>query len=138
MKLVSRLFIAATVLVLGLATPSTAGDKDPLFLNLLTDESHRAVMALSFSKGQFDKGHPLTVFLNDRGVLLASKANAAKFPEQQKILAEFVAKGAQVLICAMCAEHYGMKQVDWLPGLKQATELAGDALFKDNTKTLTY
>jgi sulfur relay (sulfurtransferase) complex TusBCD TusD component (DsrE family) len=138
MKIISRLIVAAALLIGSVATPAFAGDKDPLFLNLLTDEGHRSSMALSFSKGQFDKGHPLTIFLNDRGVLLASKANAAKFGEQQKMLADLVAKGAQVLICAMCAEHYGVKQADWLPGLKQATELAGEALFKDNTKTLTY
>ncbi len=138
MKLVSTLFLAIALFVGITAAPVIAGPTDPLFVNLLTDEAHRANMALSFSKGQLEKGHPLTIFLNDRGVMLASKANAAKFADHQKMLTELMGKGAVVLICTMCAEHYGVKTTDYLAGMKPATELAGAALFKDNTKTMTW
>jgi len=138
LKFLSSLLLAVALVVGAVATPAVAGPSDPLFVNLLTDEAHRANMALSFSKGQFDQGHPLTIFLNDRGVMLASKANAAKFADHQKMMSELMSKGAVILICSMCMEHYGVKQAALIPGLKLATDLAGPALFKDNTKTLTW
>lgn len=138
MKRFASLLVAFALIAGALPTTALAGSTDPLFVNLTSDEAHRATMALSFSKGQLERGHPLTIFLNDRGVLLGSKTNAAKFAEHQKVIAELISKGATVFICAMCAEHYGVKQTDWLAGLKLATEQAGLALFKDNTKTLSW
>lgn len=138
MKRFASLLVAVALIAGALPTSALAGTTDPLFVNLTTDEAHRANMALTFSKGQLERGHPLTIFLNDRGVLLGSKTNAAKFAEHQKMIAELIGKGATVFICSMCAEHYGMKQTDWLPGLKLATEQAGLALFKDDTKTLSW
>ena len=138
MKRIARLLVAVALIAGALSTPAMAGDTDPLFVNLTSDEAHRANMALTFSKGQLERGHPLTIFLNDRGVMLGNKANAAKFSEHQKLIGDLIKKGATVFICAMCAEHYGMKQTDWLPGLKLATEQAGLALFKDNTRTLSW
>lgn len=50
-----------------------------------------------------------------------------------------MSKGATVLICPMCMKHYGVKEADLLSGLKVGKpELTGGALFKDNTKTLTW
>jgi sulfur relay (sulfurtransferase) complex TusBCD TusD component (DsrE family) len=96
-------------------------------------------MAITFGGNQQELGHPLTVFLNDKGVLIGSKANANKFSEHQKKLSELMSKGATVLICPMCMKHYGVKKADLLPGLKVGKpELTGSALFKDNTKTLTW
>jgi sulfur relay (sulfurtransferase) complex TusBCD TusD component (DsrE family) len=108
-------------------------------VNLTTDDAHRANMGISFGKNQLERGHPLTIFLNDKGVFIGSKANAAKFASQQKALSELMSKGATVIICPMCMQHYGVKEPDLLPGLKVGNpEIVGDALFKDNTKTLTW
>jgi sulfur relay (sulfurtransferase) complex TusBCD TusD component (DsrE family) len=127
------------LLVCMVGTPAFAGDSDPLFVNLTTDDSHRASMAITFGQNQLERGHPLTIFLNDKGVLIGSKANSAKFPSQQKVIGELMNKGAVVLICPMCMKHYGVKEADLLPGLKVGNpELTGAALFKDNTRTLTW
>jgi sulfur relay (sulfurtransferase) complex TusBCD TusD component (DsrE family) len=120
-------------------TPAFAGASGPLFVNLTTDDSHRASMAITFGQNQLERGHPLTIFLNDKGVLIGSKSNAAKFQSQQKAIGELMNKGVVVLICPMCMKHYGVKEADLLPGLKVGNpELTGAALFKDNTKTLTW
>ena len=55
-------------------------------------------MGITFGKDQLERGHPLTVFLNDKGVLIGSKANSAKFADHQKALGELMSKGATVLI----------------------------------------
>jgi predicted peroxiredoxin len=122
-----------------LGTPALAGANDPLFVNLLTEDGHRAGMALTFSRNQFERGHPITIFFNDKGVLVVSKANAGKYGEQQKMLAEMIGKGAVILVCGMCMKHYGVAEGDLIPGVKVSNpELVGNGLFKDNTKTLTW
>lgn len=139
MKLLSQLLLAFVVLSGSVSAPVFAGATDPLFVNMTTDDSHRANMAISFGKNQLERGHPLTIFLNDKGVLVGSKANAAKFAEQQKMITEVLGKGGVVLICPMCMKHYGVKETDLLAGVKVGNpELTGSALFKDNGKTLTW
>lgn len=106
---------------------------------MTTDDGHRAAMALNFGKNQLERGHPLTVFLNDKGVYVGSRLQAHRFPEQQKMLAELMAKGANVIACPMCMQHYGVQPADLLPGIQVGKpELTGAALFRDNTRTLTW
>ena len=126
-------------LILLTAGTAVAGDKDPLFINMTTDEGHRATMAIGFGKNQMERGHPLTIFLNDKGVHVASKGNANKYGAQQKMLSEAMQKGATVIACPMCMKHYGVKETDLLSGIKVGKpELTGGQLFQDNTKTLTW
>lgn len=131
---------AALALALSFASvPARAGANDPLFINLISDEGHRATMAIGFGSNMLKLSHPLTIFLNDRAVAIASKANADKFAAQQKALADLVAAGAVVLVCPMCSKHYGVAEADLLPGLKFGSpELTGGQLFKDATKTMTW
>jgi sulfur relay (sulfurtransferase) complex TusBCD TusD component (DsrE family) len=139
MRLLPRLLLALAVLLGLQAAPASAGDTDPLFINLTTDDPHRVNMALTFGKNQLERGHPLTVFLNDRAVLVGARSNTAKFADQQKTLGELAGKGATVLICPMCMKHYSVKDSDLLAGVKIGNpEATGSALFKDNTKTLTW
>ena len=139
MKCISHRLIAIALCFGTLSTPVLAGDSDPLFVNLISDDSHRANMAITFSAMERERGHPLTIFLNDKAALIGSKANAGKFAGHQKALTHLIGKGATILICPMCMKHYGVKEADLLPGLKVANpELTSGALFKDNTKTLTW
>lgn len=119
--------------------PAHAGATDPLFINLISDEGHRASMALGFGAKQLKRGHPLTVFLNDRAVAVAAKENAEKYAAQHKAIGELLAAGAVILVCPMCMKHYGVAETSLLPGLKVGNpELTGGQLFKDDTKTLTW
>jgi len=135
-NLLSTLSLLAILSTVGSAF---AGSNDPLFINMTTDDGHRATMAIGFGVNQHSLGHPLTLFLNDKGVHLASKANASKFADQQKALVEAMNKGATVIACPLCMKHYGVKDSDLLPGIQVGKpELTGGDLFKDNTKTLTW
>jgi hypothetical protein len=91
--------LAMAVFALVMATPASADADDPLFVNLTTDEGHRANMAFTFSKAVLERGHPVTIWLNDKGVLLASKVHGGKFADQQKTLAEMISKGVTVIVC---------------------------------------
>jgi sulfur relay (sulfurtransferase) complex TusBCD TusD component (DsrE family) len=139
MEPVKSLLIALALLVSCGSIPAVAGDTDPLFVNMTTDDAHRANMALTFGGSQLQRGHPLTVFLNDKGVLVGSKTDASKFAEHQKALSELMNKGAVVVACPMCMRHYGVKESDLLPGIKIGNpDFTGGALFKDGTRTLTW
>jgi len=122
-----------------LSLSASAGPNDPLFVSLTTDDVPRARMALNFSKHHFENGHPLSIFLSDKGVLIGVKSGAKDFAEHQKIIADVIAKGGAVIMCPMCLRHYGFTEADLIPGVKMGNpKTTGDALFKDGTKTLSW
>jgi predicted peroxiredoxin len=121
------------------AADEPAADSAPLFINLVTDDPHRAHMALGFGQKQLERGHPLTVFLNDRGVFIAAKQGAERFGLHQGIIAELVGAGGKIIVCPMCMKHYGVAKADLLEGLEVGNpELTGGALFAPGTQTLTW
>jgi sulfur relay (sulfurtransferase) complex TusBCD TusD component (DsrE family) len=140
MHVLKSFAFALVVSMVPMAIPSAfAGATDPLFVNTSTDESHRVLMAFTFSKKQLEQKHPVTVFLNDKAVLVASKANAEKFKKQQELLAGLIKDGATVIICQMCMKNYNVAGTDLLPGIELGNpEKVGALLFKDNTKTLAW
>ncbi len=137
MKSITKFFLAFLLAMVG--SNVLAGANDPLFINMTTDDGHRAAMALTFGRNQLERGHPLTVFLNDKGVYVGSRLQTHRFPEQQNLLTELMAKGASVIACPMCMKHYGVQPADLLPGIQVGKpELTGAALFRDNSRTLTW
>jgi sulfur relay (sulfurtransferase) complex TusBCD TusD component (DsrE family) len=136
------LLLLVMAVLLTAATVTAAEDETDgaaLFINLITDDPHRAHMALHFGQKQLELGHPLTVFLNDRGVFIAAEQGAERFGLHQDILAELVTAGAKVIVCPMCMKHYGVTEADLLDGLAVGNpKLTGGALFAPDTRTLTW
>ena len=122
-----------------LSLSAVAGPNDPLFINLSTDELHRSSMAINFGKHHSANGHPLTIFLNDKAVMMGVKAGSGKFADQQQALSEAIASGALVIMCPMCLKQAGYTEADLIPGVKiGGPKITGDALFKDGTKTMSW
>jgi intracellular sulfur oxidation DsrE/DsrF family protein len=72
-------------------------------------------------------------------VAIASRKNSNTYADQQKALADVIAKGGMVIVCPLCMKHYGVDENDLMPGFKVGNpDLTGAALFRDNTKTLTW
>ncbi len=109
MKYLSALVLSLTLSVMVLSTNAFAGNTDPLFVNLTTNDTWRSYMALTFSRHQLDKGHPVTIFLNDHGVFLASKKDSRRYFREQKLIHDIVAKGGVVLSCGMCMHKFVIK-----------------------------
>lgn len=134
-----RTLFGAFALLAVTAVPAIAGATDPLFVNMTTDDPHRASMALTFALNQQRLGHPVTIFFNDKGVFVVSVKNAETFGGQQKIAADIKAAGGDILVCPMCMKHYGVAESDLIPGAEVGNpEKTGAALFRDNGKTLTW
>lgn len=139
MKL-GHLFLAL-ILSLSICFPVMANETntDPLFISVTTDQGHRAKMGIGFGKSQYERGHFVTIFLNDKGVLLASTKNQSMYAQHQEMLKSIIDQGGQVLICPMCLKHYGLKKSDLLAGIQVSNpEITGNALFSDNIRTLVW
>jgi len=116
-----------------------AGTNDPLFINLSSDETQRSTMAITFGKHHLASGHPLTIFLNDKAVILGVKAGSSKHGEQQQALNEVITSGALVIMCPICLKQAGYTEADLISGVKMGgPKITGDALFKDGTKTMSW
>lgn len=86
-------------------------------------------------------GHPVTIFLNDRGVLVGSrtKAKAASLTEQQGLIAVLLASCGTVLICPLCMKHYGISEAELLNGLQIGNPTkTGAALFRQGSRALSW
>ena len=126
--------------------PAMGADSDPLFVNLTTDDAYRSTLAITVSTRMFERGHPLTIFFNDRGILVASKKNAEKFVDQQAVLVKLAQGGAALLACPnrldvmrATTDGFRIAEADLVDGIKVGSpQVTGDALFRDGTKTLSW
>lgn len=137
LKLIKRWTLL--VCLWGFSFASVGANTDPLFISLTSNEPHRVTMALNFGQHHAAQGHPLSLFLSDKGVFVGVKGHASQFPEQQAMLREMMANGAVVIMCPLCLKHYGFTVADLLPGITMGgAKVTGVALFKENTKTLSW
>lgn len=128
------LFLAFALLAAAL--PARAADA--LFVNLTSDDGHRAHMALAFSQKVVESGHAVTVFLNVDSVRIASKT-PGQHKDNQALLVALLKSGATVLACPHCVEHAGMKPADLIDGVKMGTpESIQRALFEPGARALSW
>jgi predicted peroxiredoxin len=138
-KFFHRVVVLLAVVLGVAATSAIAGPNDPLFIGLSSDGANRVGHVLHFAGLQMSRGHPVTIWLNEGGIFLASKKHTEKHAARQKELADLMSKGATVLVCQYCMKQLDVAESDLLPGFKMGDpDLVGGALFRDNTKTLTF
>ncbi len=82
-----KFLLVIAIVFANLINPVYAGDKDPLFINLSSSEAHRSKMAIGLGKNNMERGHPLTIFINDQAVLIASKSTIG-IPEPRFIISK--------------------------------------------------
>jgi predicted peroxiredoxin len=142
MKYSRVLFVAFSLMMaaslFGLITDAKSESADPLFVSLTSNDSHRANMAISFTRGQLGRGHPATLFLNDKGVFLSS-SKESNYQSHQKEFTELMDKGVAIYACGFCMKHFGIQETDLVKGIKiSSPELMEKELFKKGTRTLTW
>jgi predicted peroxiredoxin len=131
--------LLSIVLWSGMPLSGHAAQPSPLFVNMTTGDAPRARMGLIFALHQLERGHPLTVFLNDQGVLLASRQEAGRYGEHQKLLGEMLSKGATLMICTMCIRHYGLAEANLIEGARlSGPDIMEATLFRPDTRTLSW
>lgn len=135
-----RLFLWVVLGTAMLNSPAWAADKAGLFVNLSSDEPHRAEMALTFAQRQLKNGHPVVIFLNLEGTrLAAAKATPRAGSKAPGMLKAFIADGGKVIACQHCMEQLGMKDGDLLQGIRKGNpDVTGAALFDDSTRSISW
>ena len=142
----SRLISLITVLLMLAVMPaqvSAEGDRS-LFVNLTSDETDRAVMAIALGTRVLSNGNPTTIFLNVDGVKLANTAipqtKHTNGQTAQEMLSVFMKAGGRVIICPMCMEQVGgFGAKDLLDGVVMGgPHVTIPALMDDNVTVLSY
>jgi predicted peroxiredoxin len=123
---------------------ASAGEKKTIFYNVTTDDPWAAGMATAQAAAAMKSGYRVVVFLNVRGVYLASKtrqldtfSGTGKTPREA--LSELMRGGGRVIICPMCMKKAGIAQPDLLEGV----EMGGPAvtfpvMTADDTVVMSY
>ncbi len=140
-----KLFVVAVVLTLLIfSATAPAGTQKTIFYNLTTEETWRAGMALGQANHALKNGYKVVIFLNVRGVFIASKRfNTDSFADSGKslqgLLKSAMDKGAQVIICPMCMKKAGMTMDDVIKGVvKGGPDVTMKAMTADNTAVISF
>ena len=126
-------------------TAENVAEPGGLFVNLTTDDTWTASMAISFAHNALQSGHqPVTIFLSVRGVYLADRERLpategnSDLNIHQKLQA-FIGDGGKVIVCPSCSHEAGLTQEDYIEGVVLG-EKGGilPLLSAPNTVTLSF
>lgn len=130
--------------------PASAQDRlTGLFINLTTDDTWPAGMAISFAhrRALANGIEPVVIWLNSRGVYLAEADRQGDVPTElhgqgrsiQEMLADFIADGGIVIACPTCSAAAGLSAEDLVPGVQMGSwETMQTYLFDPSIRTLTW
>ena len=115
-----------------------------LLINLTTDDTWAAGMALGFASRVLEQGYSVTIFLNVSGVHIASTVishDTHSMAEQtpHDTLAGLIENGATVIVCPVCQEKAGIADEDLLEGTtKGSPDVTIPLIIDPNIKILSY
>ena len=137
-------FVSLILLAAFFAGAVSADDEKTIFYNVTTEEAWAAGMAVGQATSALDNGYSVVIFLNVRGVFLASKNfNTDSFSESGKSLQEMLKsameKGATVVICPMCMKKAGMTMEDVIKGVvKGGPDVTMKAMTAEDTVVISF
>jgi len=128
-----------------MAAPSVSADEQKtIFYNVTTDDAWTAGMALAQANKALELGYKVVIFLNVRGVFIASKSfktdmNGLTGTSLQEMLKAALNKGGQVIICPMCVKKAGMTMDDIIAGVVEGgLDATLKAMTADDTSVISY
>ena len=144
MKALRCSLIVVLLLSITAVAPASADEQKTIFYNVTTDEAWAAGMALGQANKALEVGYKVVIFLNVRGVFIASKSfvtdtNGASGKSMQEMLKAAMGKGAQAIICPMCMGKAGMTMDDVIEGVvKGGPDVTMKAMTADNTVVISF
>jgi len=115
-----------------------------LFVNLTSDDIHRAGMAISFAQSVLQNGHKATIFLNINGVRIATNnipqhINGITDKSLQEMLQEFIAQGGTVIACPSCLKLAGVGEDELMEGvIIGSPQVTQPLLFADDVRVMSW
>ncbi len=144
MKTLRHSVIVLVLLAVAVAAPVSADEQKTIFYNITTDEAWAAGMALGQATKALEVGYKVVIFLNVRGVLIASKSFSSDSfggsgKSLQDMLKTALGRGAQAIICPMCMKKAGLTMDDVIEGVvKGGPDVTMKAMTADDTVVISY
>ena len=104
--------------IMALSHAAYASNKEPIFINLATNEPDKVLMALDAASRYSEKGFPIVIYLNDKAVVLGVTNKVTHASKTQEALKKAIAGGSTVIICPSCLEDLGLSSNDLIEGIK--------------------
>lgn len=137
-----RLF-AIIITVVGLSAPAAAQEKPTLVVTLNTADVQTSQSAFDFAR-QIQHGNgQVVVYLNADAVRLASRrapqpVGAVSRKTSHDFIAEIVADGGRVFVCAVCMQQSGLAMRDRVDNVKLGGQEFRDIVMAPNTRILGF
>lgn len=109
--------ISIFLIVMAYPFVSKADTKNPIYINLATDDQAKVVMALDAGRQYAEKGFPIVIYLNDQAVVLGIEGESKNLSKGREALKRVIAGGAVVNICPNCLERYGLLSAKLIVGV---------------------
>ena len=114
--MISRILRIMTVLAVIALPLSALAAKEPIYINLATNDPVKVSMALDAGRQYAEKGYPIVIYLNDKAVLLGVEAKSRDVSKEQEAIRQAIANGATVIICPTCLEDHGFTRINLVQG----------------------
>lgn len=112
---------------------STNLSKQPLFINLTSDQPRRVDSALRMALDSLNNGHPVIIYLSIDGVKLANKSSP------NTMLQKVIVKGGEVWVCPTSLKEAGFTSDNLIQGVELYNyQLLEKHFFDSDVKTLSY
>ena len=96
--------------------------KEPIYINLATNDLGKVLMALDASRQYAEKGYPIVIYLNDKAVTLGVEVSSGGISKEQVAIKRAIANGATVIICPTCLEDQGFTRINLMQGVVLGAE----------------
>ncbi|OYY11758.1 MULTISPECIES: DsrE family protein [unclassified Polynucleobacter] len=120
--MISRIFRILAILAAISLPLSVFGAKEPIYVNLATNDPVKVSMALDASRQYAEKGYPIVIYLNDKAVLLGVEVQSGAVSKEGEAIRQAIANGAKIIVCPSCLEDYGFTRNNLLQGAMLGAE----------------
>ena len=142
-----HILVLAMLFVLTLFAGSALADdhgKKTIFYNITSDDVWTAGMAAGQASKALESGYNVVVFLNVRGVYLASTDRqqdtfAGTGKSAQQMLQVIMKNGGRVIMCPMCMKQAGLTMDDVIEGVERGGPgVTFELMTADDTVVVSY
>lgn len=120
--MILRVLRMLTTLVVISLPLSAFANKEPIHINLATNDAAKVAMALDAGRQYSEHGFPIVIYLNDKAVIFGVEAKSGASSQGQLAIKQAIANGATVIICQTCLEKYGFTRVHLVQGVALGAE----------------
>ena len=115
--MISRILRILSVLAVIALPLSALAAKEPIYINLATNDPARVSLALDAGRQYAEKGYPIVIYLNDKAVILGVEVKSGGISKEQEAIRQAIANGATIIVCPTCLEDYGFTRINLVQGV---------------------